>query len=293
MIPKQIVTTSKHVPWITKDIASLIRKKVSFYHQAVHSNSTCAWAKYKHARHSVVGALRSAKSDFLLSFSGSWKIPKKFCSLYTSTSGRRQLVPDTLYFNNKQAHNDFTKTDLLNSYFCSYFSQTHPSCFSLPPPFPPNTLSIYKWLYQRCFKLLIKLKANTATGPDGISSLTIRHTAPSITSYITEMFNKSLSFGYNPSEWKMSYITPICKDFDPAQACNYRPISFCPKFWKELYIMKCLLSFTLAPAYLTASLVIVQLVLHRKLFSMSHTTACPTQEALFHVSHDCMPQATW
>ena len=72
----------------------------------------------------------------------------------------------------------------------------------------------------------------------------------------------------------MSYITPICKDFDPAQACNYRPISFCPKFWKELYIMKCLLSFTLAPSYLTASLVIVLLVLHRKLFSMSHTTAC-------------------
>ena len=258
--------------------------KVSFYHQAIHSNSTCAWAKYKHARnsvvgalrseykHSVVGALRSAKSDFLLSFSGNRQIPKKFCSLYTSTSGRRQLVPDILYFNNKQAHNDFTKTDLLNSYFCSY-SQTPPLCFSLPPPFPPNTLSIYKWLYQCCFTLLTKLKANTATGHNGISSLTIRHTAPSITSYITEMFNKSLSFGYIPSEWKMSYITPIYKDVDPAQACNYRPISFCPKFWKELYIMKCLLSFILAPSYLTASLVIVPLVLHRKLFSMSHMTA--------------------
>ena len=86
-----------------------------------------------------------------------------------------------------------------------------------------------------------------ATGPGGISSPMIRHTAPYITSYITEMFNNSLSLGCIPSEWKMSYITPIYKDGDPAQVCNYRPIPFCPKLWNDLYIMKCLLSFILLP----------------------------------------------
>ena len=39
------------------------------------------------------------------------------------------------------------------------------------------------------------------------------------------MFNKSLSLRRIPSEWKMSHITPIYKDGDPAQACNYRLIS--------------------------------------------------------------------
>ena len=92
MIPNQIVTTSKRLPWITKDIVSLIRKKVPFYHQAVRSNSTCAWAKYKHARNSVVGALRSAKSDFLLSFSASLKVPKN-SGLYINLP----LAADSLY----------------------------------------------------------------------------------------------------------------------------------------------------------------------------------------------------
>ena len=76
IIPDQIVTTSKYLPWITKDIAFLIRKKVPFYHQVVCSNSTHAWAKYKHDRNYVVGALRSAKSDFLPSFSASLKFAK-------------------------------------------------------------------------------------------------------------------------------------------------------------------------------------------------------------------------
>ena len=76
IIPNQIITTSEGLPWITKDIVFIIRKKVPFYHQGVRSNSTYAWTKYKHARNSVVGTLKSAKSDFLLSFSASLKIPK-------------------------------------------------------------------------------------------------------------------------------------------------------------------------------------------------------------------------
>ena len=91
----------------------------------------------------------------------------------------------------------------------------------------------------------------------------IRHTAPSITSYITEMFNKSLSLRSIPSEWKMSHITPIYKDGDPAQACNYRPISLLSllsKILERIVQMKCLLSFILTPSYLIASLVFVQVV---------------------------------
>ena len=60
------------------------------------------------------------------------------------------------------------------------------------------------------------------------------------------MFNKSLSLGRIPSEWKISYITPIYKDGDPG---NYRPISLLSLLSKildkNLYIMKCLLSYSL------------------------------------------------
>ena len=77
------------------------------------------------------------------------------------------------------------------------------------------------------------------------------------------MFKKSLSLGRIPSKW---IIPPFYKDGDPAQACNYRLESFSSRIVHN----KCLLSFILVPSYLIARLVFIQVVLHRKPFSISH-----------------------
>ena len=54
----------------------------------------------------------------------------------------------------------------------------------------------------------------------------LRNTASSITSTLTKLFNKSLSTGEVPSEWKLSNITPVFKGKgDPCCIANYRPIS--------------------------------------------------------------------
>ena len=88
-------------------------------------------------------------------------------------------------------------------------------------------------------KLLGSLKTKTASGPDGFSSHMLRNAASAITSTITKLFNKSLSMGEVPSEWKLSNITTVFKGKgDPCCIANYRPISLLSlpsKIWNVLY----------------------------------------------------------
>ena len=93
-----------------------------------------------------------------------------------------------------------------------YFRTTFPS-----PPTP--TLSNVSCNHDEVLKLLSTHKINTASGPDGISSVMLRGTAASISPALTALFNLSLKKSIVPDEWKKTNVTPILK------ASNYRPIS--------------------------------------------------------------------
>ena len=66
------------------------------------------------------------------------------------------------------------------------------------------------------------------------------------------IFNKSLSLGYFPDYWKLSFLTPIYKNSNRADVSNYRPVcrlSIIPKLFENI-ITKFLtskLDFTIMP----------------------------------------------
>ena len=67
-------------------------------------------------------------------------------------------------------------------------------------------------------------------GPDGISTLHLKHLGPSGISYLTEIFNLSVSTSQIPQIWKSSIIIPLLKTAKPAEeSTSYRPVSLlCP-----------------------------------------------------------------
>ena len=71
-----------------------------------------------------------------------------------------------------------------------------------------------------------KSATSTALGPDGLTSLHLKHLGPSGISYLTDLYNLSLSHADIPAVWKKANIVPIPKPGKPANVSkSYRPIS--------------------------------------------------------------------
>ena len=75
------------------------------------------------------------------------------------------------------------------------------------------------------FSLLIKLSKSKATDLDNISKL-IRECADLISIPLCKIFNKSLSSGLFPDNWKCARVTPLLNQGERTDVNNYRPISF-------------------------------------------------------------------
>ena len=67
-------------------------------------------------------------------------------------------------------------------------------------------------------------KVKYASGSDGISSVMLKGCVGSICSYLSTLFNCSLSLGRVPQDWKTLNITPISRVNRLSFPTSYRPI---------------------------------------------------------------------
>jgi hypothetical protein len=73
---------------------------------------------------------------------------------------------------------------------------------------------------------IMAAKNLSATGPDGLTSIHLKHLGPRAMDYMTKLFNLSASGAVFPAIWKAAVIVPIFKPGKPAdQASSYRPVS--------------------------------------------------------------------
>ena len=105
---------------------------------------------------------------------------------------------------------------------------------TLPSPMTENTKSRRRSrrrlvrastsLQEEVFRILDRLKP-TATGLDGIPAWYLRLGAAVFAAPIADLFNKSMSAGVVPKQWKKAIIMPVPKVAKAAQPIDYRPIS--------------------------------------------------------------------
>lgn len=74
-------------------------------------------------------------------------------------------------------------------------------------------------------KRLSKVKKNGAPGPDNVTKLVLSELEDVVALPLTIIFNKSLSSGEVPEEWKIANVTPVFKKGSRTLSENYRPIS--------------------------------------------------------------------
>ena len=93
--------------------------------------------------------------------------------------------------------------------------------------------------------------SSTASGPDGITHLHLKHVGPKALQYLTDLYNLSVSKADIPAIWKEAVIVPILKPGKPVEvSSSYRPISLlspCSKVLERLLLPACRDAFELSP----------------------------------------------
>ncbi|XP_064393634.1 uncharacterized protein LOC135341084 [Halichondria panicea] len=189
-IPRRLVSTRKHIPWLTTEIIRLLRRRDCSHSRAKALNTESSWSKFRSLRNRSVAAVRAAKWAFLKSLGSLIKSPKEFWSTYHALSPTKQRIPHTLTNGTITADSPFSKANLLNTHFTSCLSNTT-DVLSSPwdAPVSPSLDSI-SCSPDQVLSLLSRTKLKTASGPDGISSHMLRKTSSSIHHFFTYLFNK-------------------------------------------------------------------------------------------------------
>ena len=129
-------------------------------------------------------------------------------------------------------------------------------------------------------KLLRNIKSDKSPGPEDIPARILKEVAVSVAPFLKIVFEKSLSEGRVPNDWKIANVTPIFKSGEKDDPSNYRPISLTSLNGKvmEHIIVSSLMGFLETSKFI-----------FRNQHGFRKTRSCETQLAL--LVHDILTSA--
>lgn len=232
--------------WFTPKIARLIKVWRRYWDAMRCDPTDFTRERYYHFVKITDEAIRSAKRQYELKLANRQRGSLK--TLFKYVNSKLQIHQHIPPFRNIDAQIvtfDSGKAELLNQQFESVFTTDN----NLIPNVPLKTfdhLSSVNFDEESVQKCILKLRPDSACGPDSISPLFLHRTADILCNPLCKLFKKSLHTGNLPELWKLANIIPIYKSkgsvSDPS---NYRPISLTSVVVKcfEMIIHSAMLNF--------------------------------------------------
>ena len=126
---------------------------------------------------------------------------------------------------------------MFNSYFASVFDSDDSLREETSHELETPVLSEIILTVEEVQAVLETLDVTKATGPDNVPARLLKETAPVISTPLCTLFNKSLSQGALPEDWKIANIISVYKKGEKEYAENYQSHSFqsCRKFWNAAF----------------------------------------------------------
>ena len=115
---------------------------------------------------------------------------------------------------------------ILNEFFVSVF--TNEPAGQVPPAQTLPSASVIEgvmFVEKEVKKKLLALRPDSAPGPDRMAARFLKDHAEILAPALTAIFNKSMSEGVVPIDWKRANVTPIFKKGSKSDPGNYRPVS--------------------------------------------------------------------
>ena len=222
-IPHRNLRKRCNLPWLTKNIVQLIRKRNILFRRAKRSGKLVHFWQYKSIRNKIICLLRNSKKHHFSKLANA--SDKEFWKSVRLFNKKQDSIPP-LNSNGNIISDDKQKAEILNNFFASCWNsleqplteETYHSFHSLPCE--DATVSA-----DQVFHLISSLDTNKASGPDGISGQMLKSTANSISSSLAKLFSLSLAMGKFPKIWKVASVVPVAKSTVTNDPTKYRPIS--------------------------------------------------------------------
>ena len=207
-IPKKKLPNHKNLPWMSKRLINLIKRRNLLYKRA---KLTGNFSKYRAMRNRVATELRSAKRSYFQKLNP--KKSKEFWRVMKYLKKQKSTIPTLVDDNNTEATSNSEKANMLNSFFSKCFNSAgslgeNAGCSTETPGEISGTEDLYCEV-EYVEELLLKLNTSKSNGPDGISGKMLKCTAAQIAPSVTGLFNLSIRLGKLPDAWKTSFVVPI------------------------------------------------------------------------------------
>ena len=239
-IPMKTRRSNNKPLWMNPNIMRLIRKKRRLWNWYKTTSDYLQYQEYLKCQKTVAKTICAAKRNFERKLAKNFKKnPRQFYShLNSHTKSRAQVGPlqnaDDIQVSDSQG-----MCNILNGQFSSVF--TNEDTTSIPVPQQMCTAEVESLLItEDMFKeRLSKVKKNGAPGPDNVTKQVLSELQDAVALPLCIIFNKSLSTGEVPEDWKIANVTPVFKKGSRSLAKNYRPISLTSVVCKILESLIC------------------------------------------------------
>ena len=211
-------------PWFTKHNKKLSHNKQKLWDKYRHTGKKEDFDKYKAAEKSCKKSISRAKKKYEKKLSSTNNLRPFNAYIRQKTKSRVEIGP--LKQGGRSINDSTEMAEVLNTYFSSVFTRENLSNIPAPLDEPyVSTLEDMHFTYQEVVEAINNLKVGSAPGPDRIPSIILKQFNTILAVPLTIVFNKSMTTGVVPNDWKEANVTPIYKKGKKCDASNYRPIS--------------------------------------------------------------------
>ena len=240
-VPRRKVKKRKMPRWMRKGIGKLIRKRNRKWEKFKEWPTFSARIEYNKLRNKVTSEIRKVKRNFEQNLAEQIKDnPKLFYGYVRSKSKTKVKVGPLENSEGIIVGDNKGMSKMLNEYFSTVFTDEELNRMPIPKEREKeregNDVSI-DWIEvtEEKVELAIRnLKANKAAGVDELESSYVKGSMEGLVRPLRILFEKSLTDGKIPREWKEANVTAVFKQGARKKPENYRPVSLTSQVGKVM-----------------------------------------------------------